>query len=136
MLCNNFALCAIRLRHDLSNQQPLLEDFVTDLMSYIMVGRTITKGPIHHSQLKDIVKAFLPPVQVMVRHFLSELNAAIHGQNEQRFVYVSGLCERLIEFMKELVLGTSKESLYMVKNNIMKDPAIQDIIYDTLRITI
>jgi hypothetical protein len=34
--------------------------------------------------------------------------------------------------MKELVVGTSKESLYMVKNNIMRDPAVQDIIYDTL----
>lgn len=100
MLCNNFALCAIRLRHDLANQQPLLEDFVTDLMSYIMISRTITKGPIHHSQMKDIVKAFLSPVQVMMKHFLGELNVSIQGQNEQRFIYVSGLCERLIEFMK------------------------------------
>ncbi len=33
-------------------------------------------------------------------------------------------------------MGTSKESLYMVKNNIMKDPAVQDIIIDTLRISI
>jgi hypothetical protein len=92
MLCNNFALCAVRLRHDLASQQPLLEDFVTDLMSYVMVGRTIAKGPLHHSQMKDIVKAFLPPVQVMLRHFLGELKGAIQGQDEGRFVYVSGVC--------------------------------------------
>lgn len=77
MLCNNFALCAIRLRHDLNGQQPLLEDFVTDLMSYVMVARTIAKGPLHHNQMRDIVKAYLPPVQVMLRHFLGELNVAI-----------------------------------------------------------
>ncbi len=50
---------------------------MTDLMSYVMVARTIAKGPLHHNQMRDIVKAYLPPVQVMLRHFLGELNVAI-----------------------------------------------------------
>jgi hypothetical protein len=51
-------------------------------MSYIMVARAISKGPIELHYQKAIVKAYLPALQVLCRHYLTALSIVIQQQNE------------------------------------------------------